>query len=98
MNAKEGRDWEPCLIHDTPTLFLMKRQPLPHPHPSCHPFFCFSPCLEIFQNVEEKQQGWGGGSGVTDNPWGLLLYFPGVLHHLCSSHHLFKESDARLER
>lgn len=63
MNAKEGRDWEPCLIHDTPTLFLMKRQPLPHPHPSCHPFFCFSPCLEIFQNVEERQQGWGGGGG-----------------------------------
>lgn len=61
MNAKEGRDWEPCLIHHTPTLFLMKRQPLPHPHPSCHPF-CFSPCLGIFQNVEERQQGWGEGS------------------------------------
>lgn len=94
MDAKEEKDWEPYLIHHTPTLFLMKRQPLPHPHPYCHTFFCFSPCLGIFQNVEERQQGWG----VIDNPWGLLLCFPGVLHRLCSSHHLFKESYSGLER
>lgn len=75
MDAKEGKDWELCLIHHPPTLFLMKRQPRPHPHPSCHPFFYFSPCLEIFQNAEERQQGWG----VIDNPWGLLLCFPDVL-------------------
>ena len=29
--AKEGDDLDPCLLPPTPTLFLKKRQPLPHP-------------------------------------------------------------------